>query len=164
MAENEPQHGGRTIYIKYTVNLTDEQKQHLEKLITSGTSPARMLTRARILLKSDQSENGPNWSYEKIVDAFDVSEMLIRDVRKRFAEAGFEAAFQRKKPDREYEHSLDGEAEAHLIALACSQPPEGQKRWTLRLLKKAMQERLYVQTVSHETIRTTLKKRRLSLG
>jgi len=149
---------------KYVVKLTDEQKQHLEKLITSGTSPARMLTRARILLKSDQSENGPNWSYEKIVEAFDVSEMLIRDVRKRFAEAGFEAAIQRKKPDREYEHSLDGEAEAHLIALACSQPPEGQKRWTLRLLKRAMQERMYVQTVSHETIRTTLKKRRLSLG
>lgn len=149
---------------KYVVKLTDEQKQHLEKLITSGTSPARMLTRARILLKSDQSKNGPNWSYEKIVEAFDVSEMLIRDVRKRFAEAGFEAAIQRKKPDREYEHSLDGEAEAHLIALACSQPPEGQKRWTLRLLKRAMQERMYVQTVSHETIRTTLKKRRLSLG
>lgn len=149
---------------KYVVKLTDEQKQHLEKLITSGRSPARMLTRARILLKSDQSKNGPNWSYEKIVEAFDVSEMLIRDVRKRFAEAGFEAAIQRKKPDREYEHSLDGEAEAHLIALACSQPPEGQKRWTLRLLKRAMQERMYVQTVSHETIRTTLKKRRLSLG
>jgi transposase len=149
---------------KYVVKLTDEQKQHLEKLITSGTSPARMLTRARILLKSDQSKNGPNWSYEEIVEAFDVSEMLIRDVRKRFAEAGFEAAIQRKKPDREYEHSLDGEAEAHLIALACSQPPEGQKRWTLRLLKRAMQERMYVQTVSHETIRTTLKKRRLSLG
>ena len=149
---------------KYVVKLTDEQKQHLEKLITSGTSPARMLTRARILLKSDQSKNGPNWSYEEIVEAFDVSEMLIRDVRKRFAEAGFEAALQRKKPDREYEHSLDGEAEAHLIALACSQPPEGQKRWTLRLLKRAMQERMYVQTVSHETIRTTLKKRRLSLG
>lgn len=149
---------------KYVVKLADEQKQHLEKLITSGTSPVRMLTRARILLKSDQSENGPNWSYEKIAEAFDVSEMLIRDVRKRFAEAGFEAALQRKKPDREYEHSLDGEAEAHLIALACSQPPAGQKRWTLRLLKRAMQERMYVQTVSHETIRTTLKKRRLSLG
>lgn len=152
------------MYIKYMVKLTDEQKQHLEKLISSGTSSARMLTRARILLKSDQSENGPNWSYEKIAAAFDVSEMLIRDVRKRFAEVGFEAALQRKKPDRQYEHSLDGEAEAHLIALACSDPPEGEKRWTLRLLQKEMQKRQYVRTVSHETIRTTLKKRRLSLG
>ena len=91
---------------KYVVKLTDEQRQHLEKIITSGTSPARMQTRARILLKSDSSENGTNWSYEKIVESLDVSEMLIRDVRKRFSEEGFEAALQRKKPNREYEHSL----------------------------------------------------------
>ncbi len=149
---------------KYVVKLTDEQRQYLEKIITSGTSSARMQTRARILLKSDSSENGPKWSYEKIVEAFDVSEMLIRDVRKRFWEQGFEAALQRKKPDREYEHSLDGEAEAHLIALACSQAPEGHTRWTLRLLKKRMEEKQYVETISHETIRTTLKKRKLSLG
>jgi len=149
---------------KYDVRLTEEQRQHLEKLISSGTSPAHLLTRSRILLKTDSSENGPNWTYEKIVDAFDVSEMLIRDVRRRFSQEGFEAALQRKKPDREYEHSLDGEAEAHLIALACSAPPEGQKRWTLRLLKKAMIERMYIEAVSHETIRTTLKKRKLSLG
>lgn len=149
---------------KYVVKLTDEQRQHLEKLITSGTSPARMQTRARILLKSDNSEKGSNWSYQKMVEALDVSEMLIRDVRKRYAEQGFEAALQRKKPDREYEHSLDGEAEAHLIALACSQAPEGHTRWTLRLLKKAMVEKQYVESISHETIRTTLKKRKLSLG
>jgi len=149
---------------KYVVKLTDEQRQHLEKIITSGMSPARMQTRARILLKSDSSEKGPNWSYEKIVESLDVSEMLIRDVRKRFSGEGVEAALQRKKPDREYEHSLDGEAEAHLIALACSQAPEGHTRWTLRLLKKGMEEKQYVETISHETIRTTLKKRKLSLG
>jgi transposase len=149
---------------KYIVKLTDEQRQHLEKLIASGTSPARMQTRARILLKSDSSEQGPNWSYGKMVEALDVSEMLIRDVRKRFSEEGFEAALRRKKPDREYEHSLDGEAEAHLMALACSQAPEGHKRWTLRLLKKEMEEKHYVESISHETIRTTLKKRKLSLG
>jgi transposase len=149
---------------KYVVELTDEHRQYLENLITSGISPARMQTRARILLKSDSSEQGPSWSYQKMVEAFDVSEMLIRDVRKRFSEQGFEAALQRKKPDREYEHSLDGEAEAHLIALACSPAPEGHTRWTLRLLKKGMEEKQYVETISHETIRTTLKKRNLSLG
>lgn len=149
---------------KYVVELTDEYRQYLENLITSGISPARMQTRARILLKSDSSEKGPNWSYQKTVEALDVSEMLIRDVRKRFSEQGIEAALQRKKPDREYEHSLDGEAEAHLIALACSQAPEGYTRWTLRLLKKGMEEKQYVETISHETIRTTLKKRNLSLG
>jgi transposase len=149
---------------KYVVELTDEHRQYLENLITSGISPARMQTRARILLKSDSSEKGPNWSYQKMVEAFDVSEMLIRDVRKRFSEQGLEAALQRKKPDREYQHSLDGEAEAHLIALACSQAPAGHTRWTLRLLKKGMEEKQYVETISHETIRTTLKKRNLSLG
>lgn len=149
---------------KYVVELTDEHRQHLENLITSGISPARMQTRARILLKSDSSEKGSNWSYQRMVEAFNVSEMLIRDVRKRFAEHGFEAALQRKKPDREYEHSLDGDAEAHLIALAFSQAPEGHVRWTLRLLKKGMQEKQYVDTISHETICTTLKKRNLSLG
>lgn len=149
---------------KYVVELTDEHRQYLENLITSGISPARKQTRARILLKSDSSEKGPNWSYQKMVEAFDVSEMLIRDVCKRFSEQGFEAALQRKKPDREYEHSLDGEAEAHLIALTCSQAPEGHTRWTLRLLKKEMEQKQYVETISHETIRTTLKKRNLSLG
>ena len=149
---------------KYVVELTDEHRQHLENLITSGISPARMQTRARILLKSDSSEKGPNWSYRKMVEAFDVSEMLIRDVSKRFSEQGFEAALQRKRPDREYAHSLDGEAEAHMIALACYKAPEGHSRWTLRLLKKGMEEKGYVEAISHETIRTTLKKRNLSLG
>ena len=149
---------------RYFVKLSEEQRQHLEKLISSGTSPARKLTRARILLKSDCSEAGPNWSYEQIMEAFDVSNVTISDVRRRFVEGGLEAALNRKAPDREYEHSLDGEAEAHLIAMACSQPPEGQKRWTLRLLQQAMVRRAYVQTVSHETIRMTLKKRKLSLG
>ena len=149
---------------KYVVELTDENRQYLENLITSGISPARMQTRARILLKSDSSEKGPNWSYQKIMEAFDVSEMLIRDVRKRFSEQGIEAALQRKQPDREYARSLDGEAEAHLIALACSQAPKGYTRWTLRLLKKGMEEKRYVESISHETIRTTLKKRNLSLG
>ena len=127
---------------KYIVSLSDEQRQQLEKLISSGTSPARLVTRARILLKSDRAQNGPKWSYAQIVRAFDVSEMLISDVRKRFTEQGLEAALQRKKPVRQYERSLDGAGEAHLIALACSQPPEGQQRWTLRLLKKAMMERM----------------------
>lgn len=149
---------------KYIVSLSDEQRLYLEKLITSGTAPVRLVTRARILLKSDRSAQGSAWSYAQLVTAFDVSEMLISDVRKRFAEQGLEAALQRKKPARQYERSLDGAAEAHLIALACSQPPEGQQRWTLRLLKKAMREGLYVTTVSHETIRMTLKKRNLSLG
>jgi len=107
---------------KYIVELTDEQRQHLEKLTSSGRASARQMKRAHILLKSDQNTN---WSYEQIAEAFDVSHVTIAKVRKAFAKQGLEVALQRKKPGREYEHSLDGEGEAHLIALACSEPPAG---------------------------------------
>jgi transposase len=80
------------------------------------------------LLKSDANEGGPNWSYKKICEAFDVSEVTVYQVRKAFVENGLEKAINRKKPEREYEHRLDGEAEARLIALACGEAPEGQER------------------------------------
>ena len=149
---------------KYDVMLTTEQRQHLERLVSSGLAPARALTRARILVKSDGSPGAPRWSYDQICTALDVSPVTIAPTRRVFVQQGLEAALYRKKPEREYEHCLDGEAEAHLIALACSQAPEGHTRWTLRLLKKGMEEKQYVETISHETIRTTLKKRNLSLG
>lgn len=146
---------------KYIVELSDEQREYLEKISSTGTYPARQIKRAQILLKSDQKIN---WSYKQISAAFDVSDVTIAKVRKVFKEQGFEAALQRKKPDREYERIVDGEAEAHLIAIACSQPPEGQARWTLRLLQSEMIKRNYVDEVSHETIRAALKKTNLSLG
>lgn len=117
---------------KYEVVLSEEQRQHLEKLTSSGKISARQMKRAQILLKSDGLVN---WSYERIMEAFDVSAVTIAAVRKAFVEQGLEIALQRKKPDREYEHALDGEGEAHLIALACSEPPSGRKRWSLRLLR-----------------------------
>jgi len=149
---------------KYPVQLTEEQRAYLEKLISSGIAPARLLRRARILLKSDSSPGGPNWSYAKMREAFDVSDVTIAAVHKAFGQGGLEGALHRKKPDRIYEHVLDGEAEAHLIALACGQPPEGRERWTLRLLQGEMIRRQYVQSVSHETVRATLKKTRSSPG
>lgn len=146
---------------KYKVELNDEQRERLEKISSTGTYPARQIKRAQILLKSDQKIN---WSYQQISVAFDVSDVTIAKVRKAFKEQGLEAALQRKKPDREYEQIVDGEAEAHLIAMACSQPPEGQARWTLRLLQSEMIKRSYVDEVSHETIRAALKKTNLNLG
>ena len=101
---------------KYLVVLSAEQRQYLEKLTSSGKVPARQMKRAQILLKSDLQVN---WSYKQIMAAFDVSGVTISVVRRVFMEQGLEAALQRKKPDREYEHALDGEGEAHLIALAC---------------------------------------------
>jgi transposase len=146
---------------KYKVELNEEQKQNLEKITSSGTYPARQIKRAQILLKSDTKVS---WSYEQISDAFDVSEVTIAKVRKTFVEHGLEAALHRKKPDREYEHALDGEAEAHLIALACSEPPVGREHWSLRLLQNRFVKLGYIDSISHETIRRALKKKNSSLG
>jgi hypothetical protein len=149
---------------KYIVQLTDQERQYLEKLTSSGTAPARKLTRAHILLKSDSSANGPKWNYQQICSAYNVTPLTVMTVRKSYLEKGLEATLCRKKPEREYRHVLDGEAEAHLIALACSAPPEGRAVWTLRLLRDRMISLGYVERVSHETIRTTLKKTNSSRG
>ena len=146
---------------KYLVELNEEQRKHLEKLTSSGKVPARQMKRAQILLKSDLEAN---WSYEQIAEAFNVSAVTIATVRKAFVEQGLEVALQRKKPEREYQHALDGEGEAHLIALACSQPPTGRKHWSLRLLQSRFVKLGYADSISHETIRRVLKKKNSSLG
>ena len=97
---------------KYLIELSDEQRQQLEKITSSGTYPARQIKRAQILLKSDTASG---WRYEQISNAFDVSDVTIAKVRKTYVEQGLETALHRKKPDREYGHSLDGDAEAHYL-------------------------------------------------
>jgi hypothetical protein len=149
---------------KYSVKLTAEEREHLEKLVSSGEGRARSLMHARILLKSDASEQGANWSYAQIRDALDVTEVTISHVRRAYAEQGLEAALNRKKPARVYATRLDGEAEAHLVALVCGTPPEGEARWSLRLLKDKLVALDIVDEVSYETVRRTLKKMNLSLG
>ena len=140
---------------KYPVVLSEEQRQHLEKLTSSGNVSARQMKRAQVLLKSDAQTN---WSYDHIMEAFDVSAVTIAAIRKVFVEQGLEVALQRKRPDRDYEHALDGEGEAHLVALACSEPPTGRKHWSLRLLRDRFVKLGYVDSISYETIRRTLKK------
>ncbi len=152
------------MYQKYLVSLTTEERTYLEKLVSSGNASARKLRRARILLKSDCSQGGPKWTYEAICDAFDVNAVTVTNIRKAFSEGGLEKALNRKKPEREYEHRLNGQAEAYLIALTCGDAPEGYERWTLRLLQDRFVKLKIVDSVSHETIRTTLKKMNLSLG
>jgi len=146
---------------KYLVVLNEEQRQHLEKITSSGKVPALQMKRAEILLKSDVQVN---WSYEQIMDAFDVSAVTIAKVRKTFMEQGLEVVLQRKKPDREYEHALDGEGEAHLIALVCSQPPAGRAKWSLRLLQDRFVKLGHADNISYETIRRVLKKTNSNLG
>jgi transposase len=149
---------------RYTVCLTDAQRSALRTLISSGHASARTLTHARILLKADTKHEGGGCSDPEICQALEVSRPTVERVRKRFATQGCEAALYPRPRLVSPERSLDGEQEAQLIALACSTPPEGQKRWTLRLLASGLVEREIVDTISHETVRQTLKKTRSSLG
>jgi hypothetical protein len=146
---------------KYLVVLSPEQRQHLENLTSSGTLPARQMKRAQILLKSDQAIN---WSYEQIAAAFDVSQVTIALVRKTFVAQGLESALHRKKPTRRYARVLDGEGEAHLIALACSAPPRGRTQWSLRLLRERFVQLEHADAISYETVRRVLKKTNSSRG
>lgn len=150
---------------KHIVRLSAEERKALKKLITSGRGPARMFTRARILLKADQGNNGPGWPDERISEAFDVTVQTIERVRKELVEEGFEAVLSRRKYTQKVSRKkIDGDVEAHLVALSCSEPPEGRVRWTLRLLADSIVELGYVQSISHEAVRQTLKKTKLNRG
>jgi hypothetical protein len=142
----------------YRVSLTEEQRAELRGLIGSGVAPARMLTRARVLLKADHGEGGPGWADAAIAGALDIDPSTVQRVRRRFVAEGLAAALERKRPDRVYERVLDGAREAKLIALACSAAPDGADRWSLRLLADELVRLEVVETISHETVRQTLKK------
>lgn len=149
---------------KYKVTLTDEERTELAGLISAGRAAARKLCRARILLRADASPGGPAWDDGKISEAMEVGRATVERVRKQFVEHGMEVALERKKPEREYERRLDGQGEARLIALACSQAPEGRERWTLELLAERMVVLSYVPALSRDTVRRTLKKTNSSRG
>jgi hypothetical protein len=148
----------------YRVVLSEEQRASLRGLVSSGIAPARMLTRARILLKADHGEGGPGWSDAAVAGALDVDPSTVLRVRRQFVTDGAEATLERKRPDRVYERALDGEQEATLIALACAETPEGVDRWSLRLLADELVRLEVVATISHETVRQTLKKTNSSHG
>jgi transposase len=150
--------------VKYIVTLTPDERTMLETLITSGTSAARKLTHARILLKADSTAGSPGWSDEEIRAALDVSLPTIHRVRQQFVEDGLEAALDRRKPAGARRRKLDGAQEAHLLAVACGAAPDGQKRWSLRLLANRLVELEVVEAISHETVREVLKKTNLSPG
>ncbi len=143
---------------KYAVRLTDEQRAALRTLVGRGVAPARRLTHARILLKTDQGEGGAAWSDAVIAGALEVHPATVARIRQQFVAEGLEAALDRRAPHREYARTLDGEQEAHLVALTCGAPPEGHTRWSLRLLADELVRLDVVDTISHETVRQALQQ------
>ncbi len=134
-------------------------------MIKKGVASARKIQHAHVLLKIDSGAYGPNWSDKQAQEAFGASIATIWRMRRRFLEQGLDGALSRRpQPERPEKRKIDGEKEAHLIALTCSQPPEGQKRWSLRLLANKMVELGYVEEISHDTVWVALKKMNSSRG
>jgi len=145
----------------YRVKLSQAERDHLKNLVSTGEEKARKLTHARILLKAEAG-----WTDDEIAKALDVGRATVGRVRTKYVTEGFEAALNRKPPDREYERKMDGETEAHLVALVCGEAPEGRARWTLRLLAEHLVrlEQVEIESISHETVRRALKKTHSSRG
>jgi transposase len=144
---------------RYLVRLSAEEREQLQALIGKGKSPAKRLLKARILLKADVSEAGEGWSDGRIIKALDTSASMVYRVRKQLVEEGFAAVLSRKQRAMPaVARIFDGEKEAKLIALACSKPPKGRARWTLRLLENKVVELGIVDRASDSTIGRTLKK------
>jgi len=147
----------------YIVRLSTEEREQLNALIQKGKAPARQALKARILLKADASEGGKGWSDQRIAEALDTSIDTVARTRQQLLEGGIDAALTRKhSPNSARKRIFDGAAEAKLIALACSPPPKGRKRWTLTLLESAVVELNIVEPASDNTISRTLKKTRSS--
>jgi len=147
----------------HPIVLDAAQRARLEEVVSQGRSPARLITRARIVLKADGGPGGPGWTDTAIKEALDVSRTTISTVRREFAAAGL-GAIERRRPRVTQPHKLDGAQEAHLIALTCSAPPAGHARWTLRLLANRFALIDGGGAVSYEQVRRLLKKATSSPG
>jgi transposase len=148
---------------RYRVTLTMAEREELDRLLGRGKADVRKLKHARVLLQADEAEGSLAWADERITEANGVGLATVQRLRRRFVEEGLAAALSPyRKGGRLYGTKLDGGQEAHLIALACSAPPDGYGKWTLRLLARRMVELEHVDTLSHETVRQTLKKTRSS--
>ena len=144
---------------RYRVTLTPQERDELRALVSKGTAKARRLAHARVLLAADESEGAPGLTDEAVAAAVLVTPRTVERTRRRFVEQGLEAALRTHVPGaRLYATKFDGEQEARLIALACSAPPEGKSRWTLRMLAERVVELEVVDAASHEAVRRALKK------
>jgi len=149
----------------FIVRLTEVERAELEALVRKGKASALAIARARILLKADQGKNGEARTDAQIAEALGIAAKTVFNVRRRWVEEGLEAALHRKKQDcPSRSRKLDGVAEAKLVATCCGPVPQGRARWTLRMLADKLVEFEVVPSISHETVRSTLKKMQLSLG
>lgn len=149
---------------KYIVELTSEERKVLKGLINTGKIAAYKQRHARILLLADEGSEGPKMTDDEVAKAVGCGSATVERVRKQLVAQGLEAALQRPRIDRSGQRLLDGDAEAHLIAVACSAPPEGHSRWTLRLLAEKMVTLEIVEHCSKDTVHRTLKKTNSSPG
>ena len=148
---------------KYIVELTSEERKKLQQLVKKGKVPGYKIRHAQMLLKADQGNKGPGWPDVQVAEVFAAHVTTVERLRKRFVEQGLEAALERNKRNN-YARKLDGDAEAHLIAIACSAPPAGRSEWSLRLLADRLVELSVVDSISYMTVSRTLKKTNLSRG
>lgn len=144
---------------KYIVELDAAERERLNALISKGTAPAKTILKARILLKADQADGGPGWLDDEIVEALDTNLTMVMRVREKLVTEGLDAVLNRKKRETPPTPAIfDGEAQARLTALACSAPPEGHARWTIRLLAEHVVERKIVPAAHFNTVGRALKK------
>jgi hypothetical protein len=148
----------------YRVTLTGAEIKFLEEITRKGKRSASIIRNAYILLNADEGENGKGQKDVDIAQLLGITVRTLENVRKKFVLDGFESALYGKKSERIYSRKIDGDAEAHLIALSCGEPPKGYARWSLRLLADRMVELEYADSISHETVRTVLKKTNLNRG
>ena len=146
---------------EYEVQLSKEERNHLQELLTGGTNKVRVIKRAQVLLKADDG-----WTDRQIAEALPVGQATVARIRRRYVEGGLARALYDKRPERIYSRKVDGEIEARLIALVSGPPPEGHTRWTLRLLAShlVVLEEVPLDSISHETVRQVLKKTNFSPG
>lgn len=144
---------------KYKVSLTKREREELLKITKKGSHTTQAYRNAHVLLNTDTGEHSDKVTNEQLTKVLKVSMRTIDRIKKRFVEEGFESCLARKPTSREYERKLDGDVEAHLISISCGEPPQGFARWSLRLLADKMVELDYVEDISHESVRTLLKKR-----
>ena len=149
---------------KYKVTLTSQEQSDLSQMISSGKYKNTKLKRAQILLGADESERGKKMKDEEISLAYDVSIRTIERTRQRFIEDGIQIALNGKPRPINVPIKMDGDLESHLILAACSEPPQGYEKWTIKLLTEELVKKGYVVEISEETVRLTLKKTKLSLG